>query len=269
MATNRLKRYIGFVAALVGVAVLLAACYTVPETGRQTFIAFSAEQEAQLGLTTFQEMKSKGKVSQDPAANAMIQRVGKRVSAVAQLPNAQWEFVVFENAEPNAFCLPGGKVGFHTGILPICKDDAGVATVMGHEVAHAVARHGGRRMTEQLALQLGAVGLSVAMREKPAQTQQMAMVAYGGIATVGVALPFSRTDETEADHIGLIYMAKAGYDPHAAVEFWQRFSAVTKGGSPPEFLSTHPGGATRIANLKKWLPEVMPYYEAAKASGVK
>lgn len=267
MVKTRWMRWLAAVGTVAVVVLVVASCYTVPETGRKTLVAFSAEEEAKLGFDTFQELKKKEKLSNDPAANAQLQRVGKRISAVAQLPSAQWEFVVFENPEPNAFCLPGGKVGFHTGILPICQDDAGVATVMGHEVAHAVARHGGRRMTEQLGVQLLGAGLSVAMRDRPQQTQQLALMAYGGVATVGVALPFSRTDETEADHIGLLYMAKAGYDPNAAVAFWQRFSAVTKGGRTPEFLSTHPGGETRIANLKKWLPEAMPYYEAAKGKG--
>jgi predicted Zn-dependent protease len=251
------------------IVVVVVACYTVPETGRSSFNLIDQNTEMKLGFDAFQDLKRKEKISTDPKYNAQLQRVGKRISAVANLPNAQWEFVVFDSNVPNAFCLPGGKVGFYTAIMPICGDDDGVAAVMGHEVAHAVARHGGERMTDQLLVAAGGVALSEFMKSKPQQTASLAMMAYGAGATLGAVLPHSRMQESEADHIGIIYMAKAGYDPNAAVGFWQRFAATKQGGRTPEFLSTHPVDETRIANLKKWLPEAMPYYEAAKASGVR
>lgn len=266
MSAHRLIRRVAPVAVLALTAAVIVACYTVPETGRKSFNILDTGTEMKLGLDAFTELKQKEKISADPAANAMIQRVGKRISAVAQLPNAQWEFVLFENKTPNAFCLPGGKVGFYTGILPVCKDDAGVAAVMGHEVAHAVARHGGERMSGQIAIAAAGITLSEFMKSKPRETQAIAMTAFGLGSTVGVVLPHSRAQESEADRIGLIYMAKAGYDPNAAVAFWQRFAASKQGASVPEFLSTHPVDETRIANLKRWMPEAMPYYEAARVT---
>ncbi len=251
-------------------AMLLAACSTVPVTGRSQLNLLDADTEMALGVRSFAEVKQQSRISHDPAANAMVQRVGKRIAAVAELPNAQWEFVVFDSPEQNAFCLPGGKVGVYSGILPVCQDDAGLATVIGHEVSHAVARHGAERMTDQMLVQAGGMALSELMQTRPAAAQQLALQVYGAGTTVGAVLPHSRLQESEADHIGLIYMAKAGYDPHAAVAFWQRFAAAHKGSSrPPQFLSTHPVDETRIANLKKWLPDAMPYYEAAKARGVR
>jgi predicted Zn-dependent protease len=270
MLTPRLNRTVLFSLCVTAVALVVVACYTVPETGRRAFIAVDSASEVKLGFDAFQELKQKEKVSTDPKANEMVQRVGKRIAAVAQLPNAQWEFVVFESPEQNAFCLPGGKVGVYTGILPVCQDDAGLATVLGHEVSHAVARHGAERMTDQLLVQAGGAALSQVMKDRPQQAQELAVMAYGAGTTVGAVLPHSRLQETEADHIGIIYMAKAGYDPSAAVAFWQRFAAAHKGASrPPVFLSTHPVDETRIANLKKWLPEAMPVYEKTKASGHK
>lgn len=250
-------------AAVVGLALAALVwgpgCNTVPVTGRQQFNILSEGEEMQLGLTSFDEMKKQVPISTDAAANALVQRVGKRIAAVANndMPNAQWEFVVFASKEANAFCLPGGKVGVYTGILPITKDEAGLATVLGHEIAHAVARHGGERMSEAMLLQTGGSLLGLGLQATDPRWQAVAQLAYGVGSQVGVQLPHSRKQESEADHIGLIYMAQAGYPPEAAVEFWKRFSAFNQqqGDNTPEFLRTHPLDETRIKQLEAWLPE--------------
>lgn len=245
-------------------AVVLSGCNTVPVTGRSQFNIMSTGQETQLGLTSFNQLKKETPISKDPAANALVQKVGQRIAAVAgkDMPGAQWEFVVFDSKEANAFCLPGGKVGVYTGILPITKDEAGLATVIGHEVAHAVARHGGERMSEATVLQTGGQLLGATLSTSDPRMQAAANMAYGLTSQVGVALPHSRAQESEADHIGLIYMARAGYDPRAAVAFWQRFSDYNKqqGGNTPVFLRTHPADATRIQQLEVWLPVALTQY---------
>ncbi len=247
------------------VACFAVGCATVPETGRKQFNLISAQQEMQLGYSAFEQMKQEVPVSRDPEANALVNRVGQRISAVADLPNAQWEFVVFESEEANAFCLPGGKVGIYTGILPITKTEAGLATVMGHEVAHAVARHGAERMSEALLIQAGAVGLAVGLGDEDPETLGLAMAAYGAGATLGIALPHSRKHESEADYIGLKYMARAGYDPEEAVAFWERFAAYNKekGGQGLWFLRTHPLDETRIQRIRSWVPEARQEYRPA------
>ena len=251
-------------ALIVSLAAVLSGCNTVPVTGRSQFNIMSTGQEMQLGLTSFNELKKETPISKDPAANALVQKVGKRIAAVANkdMPGAQWEFVVFDSKEANAFCLPGGKVGVYTGILPITKDEAGLATVIGHEVAHAVARHGGERMSEATALQMGGQILGTTMSQSDPRMQAATMAAYGLTSQVGVALPHSRAQESEADHIGLIYMAEAGYDPHAAVAFWQRFADFNKqqGGATPAFLRTHPTDAKRIQQLQVWMPAALAQY---------
>ena len=220
----------------------------------------SADQEMQLGLTSFDQLKQQTPISHDPAAAAMVERVGRRIAAVAgkDLPDAKWEFVVFESKEANAFCLPGGKVGVYTGILPITQTDAGLATVLGHEIGHAIAHHGAERMSHQMVMQQGQQLLGSTLSATDPKWQQIATVAYGLTTKVGVELPFDRKQESEADHIGIVYMSKAGYDPKEAVAFWQRFMAYNnqQGGSQtPSFLRTHPLDQTRIEQLKQWLPE--------------
>lgn len=248
------------------VVMALTGCAVVPETGRQQLVLLSPREEMQLGLTEFEKIKQSKPISRDAAANAMLQEVGRRISAVAELPGAQWEFVLFEDPDtPNAFCLPGGKVGVFTGILPITKNEAGLATVVSHEVAHAVARHGAERVSQGLLLQLGGVALDAAMRNHTQQARQIVLSAYGLGGTVGVLLPYSRRQELEADHIGLLYMARAGYDPREAVEFWKRFAEYNRqrgGGASIEFLSTHPVDATRIRELERLLPQALAEYYA-------
>lgn len=253
---------------LLGFALIsLVACYTVPETGRSSLNFVGADEERHLGVQAFDEVKHKEKVSTNPEYNAMVQRVGSRIAAVADpdIPNSQWEFVVFENSEPNAFALPGGKVGVYTGIFQITQNDAGLATVLGHEIGHVAARHGAERMSQQTLAGIGAAGLSVALSKQGSSTRQFALLAFGAGSTIGVLLPYSRLQESEADHIGLLYMAKAGYNPQEAVNFWTRFRDFNKkkGGSTPGFLSTHPTDDKRIADLQRYLPEADGFYRTS------
>jgi len=224
----------------------------------------------QLGLSSFDQLKKDTPINHDPALNALVQRVGKRIAAVAgkDLPNAQWEFVVFESQEANAFCLPGGKVGVYTGLLPITKDDAGLAAVLGHETGHAVAHHGASRMSQAELTQAFGQAVGASLSTSDPRVQSLALAAYGLGAKVGVELPYDRKQESEADHIGLVYMARAGYDPREAVAFWQRFAQYNQqqgGASTPTFLRTHPVDSVRIQQLQQWLPEAQT--EFAKSSG--
>lgn len=234
-------------------------CTTAPVTGRKQFNIFSSTEEMQMGLTSFEQMKQEVKVSNDPQANALLQKVGQKIAAAAanDLPGAQWEFVVFDSPEANAFCLPGGKVGIYTGILPITKDEAGLATVIGHEVAHATARHGGERMSTATALGMGGAVVAAVTSNRDTEERALWHGLYGLGANVGLALPHSRAQESEADRIGLIYMARAGYDPAEAVNFWQRFSDYNqqRGGDVAWFLRTHPLDTKRIEDIQKWIPE--------------
>lgn len=242
-------------AALLPAAV--AACATVPETGRSQLIFLSESQEAQLGLEAYQEVLKDKKISKDPEANAMVRRVGERI-ARASGKSYDWEFTVIDEPKTiNAFALPGGKVAVYTGILPVAETDAGLATVMGHEVAHATARHGAERMSQAQVTQLAVLGGGLALGGGDPQRTKAVVGALGAGAAIGVILPFSRKQESEADRIGLRYMARAGYEPEAAITFWERMEAVSRerGGRPPEFLSTHPSGETRIAQIRGWLPE--------------
>jgi predicted Zn-dependent protease len=247
---------------------LLTGCSTVPVTGRHELNFISSDQETQLGLTSFSELKQSTPVSQEPASNAQVQRVGQRIAAVAgkDLPNAQWEFVVFQSSEANAFCLPGGKVGVYTGILPITATDAGLATVLGHEIGHAVAHHGASRMSQAMVTQN--IGQATGSMLSSSEYQSVFNSLYGIGTKVAVELPYSREQESEADHIGLVYMARAGYDPKEAVAFWQRFSEYLKGqggNSTPTFLRDHPMDAVRIKQLQEWLPEAQAEYAKSQA----
>jgi len=244
-------------------------CTTVPETGRRALTLYSDNQLAAAATTSFSEMKRTQQVSNSARLNARLERVGSRIveSALERgadlAPPYQWEFVVFEDEQVNAFALPGGKVGFYTGILRLFDSDDELAVVMAHEVAHVAAQHGNQRLSTQSALALGGVALNVTTREQDAQTRRAILTAFGLGAQFGITLPFSRRDESEADEIGLIYMANAGYDPRAAISFWQKMAA-TKGHQPPEFLSTHPADATRIYRLRKLMPRAMKIYNFRK-----
>lgn len=247
-------------------AATIIACYKAPVTGRNQFIILSQAQENEMGLTAFNQVLKDEKISNNQSYNNAVSRVGQRIAAVSHTQGYEWDFKVIDDDEQiNAFALPGGKVAVYTGILPVAQTDAGLATVMAHEVAHVAARHGGERVSTSVLAQLGAVGIGAAMGGSDPYVYEAVMQAYGLGANVGVLLPFGRSQESEADRIGLIYMAKAGYDPREAVGFWERMESASQGqSSPPEFLSTHPGYQTRISNLKKWLPEAMTYYNSAE-----
>ena len=258
-AKSSLFRVLTVLLMALGFASMFSGCGSVPVTGRSQLNLMSPGEEMQLGLTSFEQMKTNTPISKDAAANELVKRVGQKIAAIASkdMPNAQWEFVVFESKEANAFCLPGGKVGIYTGILPITKDEAGLATVMGHEIAHAVARHGGERMSRAMVVQTGGSLLGLGLQKTDPKWQAAAQLAYGYGTQLGTELPHSREQESEADHIGLIYMAQAGYPPEAAVEFWKRFGEFNKqqGDSTPWFLRTHPLDETRVKQLEGWIPE--------------
>jgi predicted Zn-dependent protease len=248
---------------LLGLLVLLGSCSRVEGTNRQRLLLTSAGEENQAGAEAYTEVKKTEKLCTDPAAIALVERVGRRLAAVAPASGFNYEFVVLESPTINAFCLPGGKVAVYTGILPWCQDEASLAAILGHEIAHAIARHGGERMSQGQLQQFGGQTLAAVLETRgiAPTTTQLTMVAYNaGSQYLGV-LPYSRLHESEADHLGLLYMAKAGYDPTAAVGFWGRFGALSSG--TPSFLSTHPASADRAAALKAQLGEAQALYAAA------
>jgi predicted Zn-dependent protease len=258
MPTNLLHRALW----LWVVAFIVAGCATVPITGRNQFNLVSDEQADALGAEAYQKVESESRLIRSGPEYDQVLRVGRRVAAAAEKPDFKWEFCLIDEPKTvNAFCLPGGKIAVYSGILPVTRDDTGLAVVLAHEVAHAVARHGAERMTDQLALQLGGVGLQQLLQQNSPATQQVVMAAFGVGTTVGVMLPFSRSLESEADHIGLVIMAKAAYDPRQAPDFWRRMITASSGGSPPVFLSDHPANESRIQDLEKWMPEALKYYQ--------
>ena len=250
-------------ASRLGLAVVLlvaVACQTVPITGRHQIMLVQEGDEMNMGLDAYQEVLKKSRVSNDPAINEQVTRVGRRIAAATERTDYQWEFKVLEDKQANAFCLPGGKVAVYTGILPITRDDAGLAAVLGHEAAHAIARHGGERVSQQLVVQTGLAATQAALANRDPATVTAVTALLGAGASVGVLLPYSRAQESEADHLGLVYMAKAGYHPSAARDLWVRMAAA--GGSrQPEFLSTHPVPETRIKQIEGWIPEALKYYQ--------
>ena len=246
---------------LLCVALFGFGCQAVEYTGRSQVNLVSEGDEKKLGVDAYQDILKKTPLSKNQAWQAQLKRVGQRISVAAAKPEYDWAFNVLAGKEVNAFCLPGGKVAFWEGIMPIAQDDTGIAVVMGHEVAHALARHGAERMSQSMGAQILGQVLSAGVgMVNPGYTEAFSQ-AYGLGVNVAVILPWGRSQESEADQIGLILMAKAGYEPAAAVEFWQRMAKVKQGGSPPEFLSTHPSDGTRIAQIKQWLPEAMKYYK--------
>lgn len=250
--------------------VLMTNCNKVPITGRSQMHLMSESEVMTMSFQQYDQVLAESTLSRDQAKVALVKRVGNRIStAVAayfeqeglsdHLEGYEWEFNLIESDQVNAWCMPGGKVAFYTGILDVCQDEAGIAVVMGHEIAHAIARHGNERMSQQMATQLGGVALATALQTEPERTQQLALQAFGIGAHLGATLPFSRLHETEADEMGLYFMAMAGYDPEEAPRFWERMSAAG-GAQPPEFMSTHPNHDTRIADLNEWMPKAKEFY---------
>ena len=245
-------------------ALLFIGCTKAPITGRSQFIMVSPQQEMALGMKSAQEVLKTEKISTNPQQNAMVKRVGERIAAVTGQNNYAWEFFVIDKAdEPNAFCLPGGKVFVYSGIFKYVSSDDELAAVMGHEIGHALARHGAERMSRgQLTQVTGQVLNAVMQGRGDPKTTATVMQAFGIGSQLGIMLPHSRTQEYEADNIGLVLMAKAGYNPQAALSFWEKFSR--SGETPPEYLSTHPAPQHRIEQIKALLPKVMPIYRASK-----
>ena len=250
---------------------VLAGCSIVPITGRHQLSLVSQPELIGMAAQDYEQFVAESTVSGDAGARNTVAEVGGRVARSAsgfmrehgmdrELSYYDWEFQLIEDEAANAFCMPGGKIVVFTGLMPITGTDEGLAVVVAHEVAHAVANHGGERMSQLLLAELGGIALSKAIEEKPEQTRDLAMLAYGIGSQVAVLLPYSRQHESEADRIGLLLMAKAGYDPRQALQFWQRMAAQIEG-QPPEFLSTHPSHATRIEDIRSHMPEAVAIYE--------
>lgn len=257
--------------AIAALGVFLWSCSTVPITGRRQFTPIPMGQMMELSQGSYQQLVEKLGLSENRQQAQMVKKVGSDISDAVErymrehdrhdeVDHFNWEYHLLDSPEVNAFCMPGGKIGFYDGIMPIAQGPDGVAVIMGHEVAHAIAQHSNERMAQVLAAQLGGVALAVALQEKPSETRQLALAAFGIGAQVGVMLPFSRLHEREADEMGLIFMAMAGYDPREAPDLWQRMKQNAEGPRPPEFLSTHPSPESRIKRLQKLMPKAMKYY---------
>jgi predicted Zn-dependent protease len=248
------------------------SCTQVAITGRKQFNIVPDSMMNSMSFQSYGEFLNANKLSTDAQKTRMVKDVGARIQKAvekycaennlsSQIKNYQWEFNLVEDPNVNAWCMPGGKVVVYTGLLPVAQNEAGLAVVMGHEIAHAIAKHGAERMSQGLVVELGGMALSEALAKKPEQTKNIFMQSYGIGTQVGVLLPYSRLHESEADRMGLIFMAMAGYNPNEAVTFWERMAAANKGPRPIELLSTHPADSTRINNIKKLIPEAMKYYK--------
>lgn len=254
------------------ISAVIYACATVPLTGRKQLSLVSNSEIIPMATSQYQEVIKTGPLSTNAQQTALIKNVGVKIQKAvekymaeqnlsSELDGFAWEFNLIDDPKTvNAWCMPGGKVAFYTGIMPICKDEAGVAVVMGHEVAHAIANHGRERMSQGLVQEMGLSTISAAMGQNPGLTNQIFLQAVGYGSQIGM-LKFSRQHESEADKIGLIFMAIAGYDPQEAPKFWERMAANSGGGGTPEWLSTHPSDDTRISDLNKAMPEAMKYYK--------
>jgi predicted Zn-dependent protease len=260
-------------------APLLAACETAPVTGRSQLMLVSESEERQMGELAYSQLLAREPQLRDGGwANTTVERVGRRIADAAEnpppkmwkAPHYDWEFRMINKDVPNAFCLPGGKIGVNTGLLAVVQSDAELAAVVGHEVAHALARHAAERLSDQRAATVALTAATVALAVLGARSGNtspgtsaaisVAALATGAGVNYGILLPMSRKHESEADHIGLVLMAMAGYDPHAAITLWERLASLNKGQKGPQWLSTHPTDEARIADIKSWVPEAMKYY---------
>jgi predicted Zn-dependent protease len=257
--------------ALLIAALLFQSCSLVPLTGRHQLSLVSDADMLATSFVQYDQFLNENKLSTNTAQTNMVKGVGRSIQNAVTTYFAQhnlsqdlngfaWEFNLIENEQVNAWCMPGGKVMVYSGILPFTKNEIGLAVVIGHEIAHAVAKHSNERMSQALLAQLGGLTLAAALQEKPQQTQDIWMTVFGVGVQLGAVLPYSRLQEGEADHLGLIFMAMAGYDPNGAIEFWQRMSQ-NAGAKPPEFLSTHPSDENRIKKIKSEIKEAMKYYK--------
>ena len=243
-------------------ALVISGCSTTPVSKRSALILIPKSQEISLGTQSYNEILKREKESEDTQLNQIIRRVGQRIASVSDMPKLEWEIKLIESDQKNAFALPGGKIAIYSGILSVAKNEAGLATVMSHEIAHVIARHGAQRMTQQMLLQGAMIGAGLSMKNS---TQKNIILSALGVGVLyGFTLPFSRLHESEADQIGLIYMAKAGYDPNEAINFWQRFGQVKGGKGGPEWASTHPADATRIQGLRSYLSRAKYDYQNVK-----
>lgn len=254
---------------LVSALLLLSSCGSVPVTGRKQMLLVSDSEVLASSLTQYSDYMKTATPSSNAKGKAMVTRVGKKIAAAteayltnnslsSEIKNFSWEFNLVKDNQVNAFCMPGGKIVVYEGLLNLVSSDDELAVVIGHEVAHAVAKHSNERISQQLVTQYGAQILTKALSNKSASIQQIGNTVYGLGAQYGVTLPFSRKHESEADYMGLIFMTMAGYNPSTAITFWQKMSA-NGGASVPEFMSTHPSDATRISDIKKYLPELEKY----------
>lgn len=251
---------------------VVTSCTRVPISGRRQVSLVPESDLIGMSVTSYKDFLSKNPPLPDSDARTqMVRGIGKKIQVAVEqfmkdkglskrLEGYQWEFNLVNDATVNAWCMPGGKVVVYTGLLPVTQDEASLAVVMGHEIAHAVARHGNERMSQQMAAQLGGLAVAVAVSQKPAETQNVFNQAYGLGSTLGI-LKYSRTHESEADKLGLVFAAMAGYDPQVAIAFWERMSKASSGQKPPELLSTHPSDETRINDLKEFMPQALKYYK--------
>ncbi len=267
-----MKNKLSFLSILV--MMLVIACTQNPITGRNQLALVSESQMQQMAVSQYRQFLNESKVvSSTQSKDAeMVKRVGSRIASAVtnyyrgqglakELEGYQWEYNLVQSNDVNAWCMPGGKIVVYTGILPVAQNEAALAVVVGHEVAHAIAKHGQERMSQGLVQQVGGVALQVALSSKPAETQNLFMQAYGVGSNVFGVLPHSRKQELEADKLGLIYTALAGYNPREAIPLWERMAQLGNGQKPPEFLSTHPAEATRIRQLQQLMPEALKYYK--------
>lgn len=255
---------------IVLLALFLVQCASVPITGRKQLILMPESEMVQMSLTSYSDFLKANKLSTDVVNTRRVKEVGQRIAAAVDaylkaqgmeslIDGYKWEFNLVKSPEINAWCMPGGKVVVYEGILPVCKNDDGLAVVMGHEIAHAIARHGNERMSQQILIQAGSTAAAYALKNKPEETQALLGAAIGLGANYGMILPFSRKHELEADRLGLIFMTMAGYNPEEAVPFWTRMASASSGQKVPEFMSTHPSDVHRIEQIKALLPEVLKY----------